>query len=311
MNTHLIIHKLRKGSFGGILETAWRNMLRSSPIGGLMRMIFGPELVEKLVNAPRLVYWPNIKEPRTFNERLLYRKLRETNNTFSVIADKSEVRHFVSSRVDEDVLNEVYHITEDPESIPFSSLPSQFVIKTGNKGCIIIDDIGGTNIQDIIEECREAMDEPYGKNKHEYWYRNTNPKLIVEKKLHGQVSKIPLDYKFFVFHGNVKCIQVDYARFTNHSRRLYLPDWTPLDVRYEYPLGPTTEEPENLNDMIEIAESIGSGFDFVRVDLYDTKYQGIVFGEITLAPESGGGQFIPVEFDFKLGEYWQTFDETR
>jgi hypothetical protein len=56
--------------------------------------------------------------------------------------------------------------------------------------------------------------------------------------------------------------------------------------------------------MIELAEKIGSQFDFVRVDLYSPP-QGIFFGEVTFYPDGGLQVFTSKEWDDKFGEPWK------
>lgn len=58
--------------------------------------------------------------------------------------------------------------------------------------------------------------------------------------------------------------------------------------------------PENLNEMIAIAEKLSYGFKFLRVDLYNVKGK-IYFGELTFYPAAGVGVFVPKEWDEKLG----------
>lgn len=52
--------------------------------------------------------------------------------------------------------------------------------------------------------------------------------------------------------------------------------------------------------MLEIAEDLAKEFPLVRVDLYN-KSGKIFFGELTFYDESGYTQFVPDEFDTKLG----------
>ena len=51
--------------------------------------------------------------------------------------------------------------------------------------------------------------------------------------------------------------------------------------------------------MREIAEVLAAGEPFLRVDLYDLGKP--VFGELTLHPEAGIGQFAPPQWDERLG----------
>ncbi len=299
-----IWNKYTQEGITGLSEAIWRNSLRRTPVGTSIESLFGEIFVEKLVMAPRVGYWPHIRNPRSFNENIMHRKLFTNKSIFADITDKVSVRSYISSKIGDKILNDVYHISDDVESIPFNTLPNEFVIKTGNKGSIIVDDKEDTDYNDLIIKCRESFNKSFGEEKGEYWYSETNPKYIVEKRLYGAKQDIPIDYKFFVFGGDVQCIQVDYSRFSDHSRRLYLEDWTPLDVKLEYPLGPITDKPDKLDEMIKVAEQLGSDFDFIRVDLYETKNEGIVFGELTVAPGNGGERFIPKSYDFELGKYW-------
>jgi len=60
--------------------------------------------------------------------------------------------------------------------------------------------------------------------------------------------------------------------------------------------------PDNLTDMIKVAEELSKGFKFLRVDLYNVKDK-IYFGELTFYPAAGMGAFVPEEWDEKLGNW--------
>ncbi len=60
--------------------------------------------------------------------------------------------------------------------------------------------------------------------------------------------------------------------------------------------------PENLNDMISLAEQLSDGFKFLRVDLYNIKGK-IYFGELTFYPAAGMLPFVPEEWDEIIGSY--------
>ncbi len=255
---------------------------------------------------PRLRYWPRICEPRTFNEKLLHRKLYTDDDRFARIEDKWAVREFVSDRVGSDILPEVYCVTDDPWSINFESLPSEYVVKPTHLSgpVILVTENDKPDVEHIRQEAEEWLNRTHGEMKGEYWYSQIDPKIIVEERLHGRKSSIPRDFKFFVFHGRVEYVQVDSDRYSNHTRRLYDRDWNPQEFSLKFPLGPETEKPDRFNEMVEIAESLGSDFDFIRVDLYITENSEIIFGELTVIPGSGGEKFQPVDYDFELGSLW-------
>ena len=62
--------------------------------------------------------------------------------------------------------------------------------------------------------------------------------------------------------------------------------------------------PAQLQTMIEYAETLSDGIDFVRVDLYDVARK-IYFGELTNIPESALGKFMPQSWDGVFGDFWE------
>ena len=300
-----ILKKLKEEDVLGLSESIWRNLLRNTPLRSGLEAAFSPEVVEKLVMTPRVGYWPQIKNPRSFNEKIVHRKFYTDDERFATVADKRSVRDYVRKRIGDDILNEVYYITKTPSKIPFSQLPPEVVIKTGNKGTIIVDDTAGCDKREIIKQCQKAIAQPYGVEKHEYWYADTEQSIIVERKLKGARSEIPIDYKFYVFHGEVKCVHTDLDRFGDRSMRFYTRGWKPLPFQKSgNQLAPVIKKPKSYNKMVQIAERLGSEFDFMRVDLYETASNGVIFGEMTPAPASGNGGFNPTKWDFILGSYW-------
>jgi hypothetical protein len=61
--------------------------------------------------------------------------------------------------------------------------------------------------------------------------------------------------------------------------------------------------PEALAEFVSVAEELGRGVDFVRVDLYDLAGR-VVFGELTNYPAAGVDDFRPATFDEELGTRW-------
>lgn len=59
--------------------------------------------------------------------------------------------------------------------------------------------------------------------------------------------------------------------------------------------------PENLDEMLMIAEKLSEDFPYVRVDLYCVDGK-VYFGELTFYPWSGYVQFVPDDWDYKFGE---------
>ncbi len=284
----------------------WKYLLLESKASPYLKKALPDVWYQKLLAYPYIGYWPQIQNPKSFNEKLLHRKLFTNKELFSVVEDKWQARAYVDERVSEDILPELYLITDDPNTICFDDLPTSFVIKpTHLSGPIkIIDNKNSENINSIKNTCELWLSQQHGELRNEYWTKNIKPKILIEERLKDQEHDIPLDFKFFVFHGRVEYIQVDFDRFSEHKRRLYDRKWEPQGFSLKYPLGPKINEPEQLDKMIHIAETLGSEFDFIRVDLYQPNGDRVVFGELTVAHGSGYERFDPKKYDFEVGSLW-------
>ncbi|MDQ2052696.1 ATP-grasp fold amidoligase family protein [Natronolimnohabitans sp. A-GB9] len=302
----LLAQSYRDSGIKGVVINVWLYLLEHSVVAPFVEKLLGKTYHQKLISFPTLGYWPNIRSPRSLNEKIMHRMLFTDKDLYSKVADKWRVREYVNKKVGDQILNDVYYVTDDPETIPFDDLPQKFVIKPTHScgNVIIVEDKDSINFGDIKESCKIWMNTKYGDNTNEYWYQDIKPQIIIEEYIDSGERKAPLDYKFFVFHGNVQFIQVDFGRFSQHKMTLYSKDWEVLDFKKGYPRGPDLEQPSDLEQMIKIAETLGEDFDFARVDMYNPEEGEIRFGEITLAPGAGHSGFDPVQADFEIGKYW-------
>lgn len=128
--------------------------------------------------------------------------------------------------------------------------------------------------------------------------------------LHGQIKEIEneydelKDYKFFCFNGKVRFFKVDFNRFVEHHANYYdaAGNFMPFGEAV-YPPAPNAEIelPCNLSEMIALAEMLSEGHIFLRVDLYNVN-GAIYFGETTFYPNSGFSEFVPKDWDLKIGK---------
>ena len=113
------------------------------------------------------------------------------------------------------------------------------------------------------------------------------------------------DYKFFCFDGEPKYCQVIRDRTHKETIDFYDTAWNHQDF---VGLNPSArngftpvDRPKHLDDMIRICRILSRGMKFSRVDLYvidDKEY----FGEITLYPAAGFGEFTPEDWNERLGD---------
>lgn len=251
--------------------------------------------------------YPNIFRPRSFSEKIQYRKLFDRRPILVTLADKYAVRDFVRQRIGGEFLTRLYHVTADPRDIPLESLPDQFVIKPTH-GCgwlEIVRDKKAVDREQLQRICADWLSRNFFYVAGEWVYKTIPPRLMVEELLDDGAGNIPYDYKFFVFDGKVEFLSVDLDRFGDHRRNMYDRDWNRLNFGFQRSSSDkSVERPAKLQEMIRIAETLCSGFDFLRIDMYCAG-ERIVFGEVTTTPASGLEPFWPGGTDRWIGDLWK------
>jgi hypothetical protein len=271
-------------------------------------LVLPPAAYNALETFLFLGYWPSLRNPQTFNEKLLWRKLYDDNPLYPLVTDKYRVRDFVAERVGRQALTKLLHVTDDPATIPFSSLPDSYVVKAnfGAGRNIFVRDGKRVSEKEIVGRCQSWMREKRN-GRHDRWKYHDMPRLIlVEEMLDCGGREFPVDFKFYVFHGRIRMMEIATQWNGKIRRNLYDEDRQPLDVvwkdrrdRFD-----EAEFPPGFDEMRRVAEVLAVGFDFVSVDLYLAR-DVCLFGEISLFPEGGTGRFVPRSFDRELGSYWQ------
>ncbi|MFA6280555.1 MAG: ATP-grasp fold amidoligase family protein [Bdellovibrionales bacterium] len=264
--------------------------------------------------AVNLIYFmafkkfPNLKNPKTLNEKISWRKLYQRDTRFPLFADKITVKDEIEKIIGKEYVIETLWTGETPEEIPFDTLKPPYVIKVSHssEGNIFIRADKDINKEKIVDDLNKQLRFSHGCESREWGYRDIPHRVLIECMIEMPNNEVPEDYKFFVYDGHASFVQVDYGRFTEHKRNFYSRDWEFIPTTYQhYPNTDTPmPAPANLKEMVLIAEKIGKQFDFARVDLYSTP-KGVLFGEVTFYPGAGRGPFVPEIWDEKFGEPWK------
>lgn len=251
--------------------------------------------------------YPNILNPSTFNEKVLFRKIFDRRPVLSQFHDKVAVRGYVAERLGAAVLPRLLFVGERPDLIPFDDLPGKFVVKPSHASgmVVIVTDKNSIDRAEIIEKCQSWLRVDYYLLTREWVYKGIPRRIMVEEYIDDGTGDVPNDLKFFVFDGKVQLIQVDASRFTGHRRTFFDTDWNQLAFTLLYEKIPAAvPRPRHLAEMVAAAECLADGLDFIRVDLYDTPSQ-LTFGELSACPESGLGRFHPADHDRRIGALWR------
>ncbi len=242
----------------------------------------------------------NIKDSRSFNEKLNYLKTLPFNEQHTILADKVLVRDFVKDTIGEQYLVPCLGVFKTAEEIDFDLLPNRFILKTnhGSGWNIICRDKTSFDKKRAIRLFKRWLSFNAYYLSREKQYKNIKPLIICEELLEYEIY----DYKFFCFNGQPDFVQVDIDRFSNHKRAFFDMDWQqqPFSIRYaisEKEIPP----PAQLAEMKTIAAQLSKGLVFARIDLY-VHHGQVYFGEITLIPGGGNEPFVPIEYDVIIGK---------
>lgn len=263
----------------------------------------------KLLYFIRVKKWPNLKKPKTLNEKTTWLKMNvyNKNKLVSKCSDKYLVRQYLEEKKCSGILNELYGVYENFSDIDFDKLPNKFVIKCTH-GCaynIICRDKTNFDINEAEAKVSKWMNEKYGLATTELHYLNIVPRIIVEKYISDEKGDFPMDYKFYCFNGKVKYILVCSERSLNkkhsYKHNYYDVNWNSLYYdKKKYTNYDKINKPKKLDMMIKTAELLSDGFPFVRVDLYNDNGK-IIFGELTFTPTCCCSSYYNSSSDKMLG----------
>lgn len=249
----------------------------------------------------------NLKNPVRFSEKVQWYKINYRNPIMHECIDKYKVREYVKGKGLANILVPLYAHYGSIEQVEWDKLPDQFVVKTQNGGgglnVVVCPDKSQLNIPEIHQrlQCKRKKSNYGGR---EWAYYGSEPGIVVEELLINQENPEAgvNDYKIFCYNGHANYIIVDVDRYIGHKRNFYDRDWHNLHVTSDCPASDREiEKPENLDEMLTVAEKLSEDFPFVRVDLYNVNGK-VYFGELTFYPWSGYVQFTPDDADFWFGK---------
>ena len=232
----------------------------------------------------------HLEDPQTMREKLQWLKLNFREPLMTTMVDKLAVKDYVRRILGDEYVIPVIAEWDTADSIDFSSLPHQFVLKTthsgGNTGVVICNDKEKLNIESARNKLSTAMGVDVYKRYREWPYKNVKKKIFAEQFLGDDLT----DYKFYCFNGVADSVLICVDRQKGAVKYYFFDhDWHLC--RYnkwgvEAPADFTLPRPQTLDRMFELAANLSKGFPFIRVDFYDVGGK-IYFGEFTFYPSSG------------------------
>ena len=265
----------------------------------------------------RCQYWAhmkrklNLKDPKTFNEKLQWLKLYDRKPIYTTMVDKYAVKKYVADLIGGEYIIPTLGVWDSFDQIDFDSLPDQFVLKCTHDsgGLVICRDKSKLDKAAAKRKIEASLKQNYYWNGREWPYKDVKPRIIAEHYMEDEnLAQGLTDYKFFCFNGKPQILYVSQGLENHASARISFYDMqgTPMPFCREdfKPLKGTCVRPDNFEQMGLMAKKLAAmvGSPFVRVDLYSIMGK-VYFSEITFFPCSGMIPFSPAHWDAQLGEW--------
>ena len=254
---------------------------------------------------------PDLDHPSGFNEKILVKILGDRRAYLTLFADRLRVRDYVRQRTPGVALPRLYWWSDRAASLPFDALPESFVLKAnhGSGWVRIVERKAEIDQAALVRLAAKWLASDFTIVGREWAYRDVHRAVYAEELLRDDAGSLPPDFKLFAFDGEVRLIQVDRDRYGHHTQVLYDPQWRPIEGSVAAAQGAPLAPPVTLPRMIEAAQALAAGIDFLRIDFYEIAGR-IVFGELTNYPNKGLSRFQPASLDALLGS-WLTLAPTR
>ena len=250
----------------------------------------------------------NLKNPKTYNEKLQWLKLYDHNPIYPKLVDKYDVRDYVAEKIGEEHLIPILGVWDKFEDIDFDKLPNEFVMKcTHDSGSYFIcRDKSKLDVEALKKQITSGLKRDQYVTGREWAYKSVKPRIIAEKFMVDDSGIGLKDYKFFCFDGEVKAMFIATDRGVEGEDvkfDFFDSDYNHLPVKHGHENARNLpEKPEKFEEMKEIAAKLSKGLKHARVDLYNINGQ-IYFGEITFYHHCGFVPFEPEEWDYTFGDW--------
>lgn len=250
-------------------------------------------------------YKLDLKNPKTFNEKLQWLKLNDRNPYYSLMVDKIAVKEYVANKIGKQYVVPLLGVWDDPDDIDVEDLPKKFVLKCNHDSksvfiCTNKEDFNIDAVKKKLKACLKRNGYYYGR---EWPYKNVKPRVLAEEYIESDDNCALVDYKVVCFNGKAEYIQVHQGRGTeNYTQDFYTKEWKKTLIVQGPPISNVClEEPVFLREMLDLSEILAENIATVRIDWYYASGK-LLFGEITFYDGSGLVKFDNISDDITFGD---------
>lgn len=249
--------------------------------------------------------FPNLKNPKTFNEKLQWLKLYDRKPIYTTMVDKYEAKKFMAERIGEEYIIPTFGVWDCVEDIDFDALPDHFVLKcTHDCGSVVVcKDKSKFDVAAAKKILNKGMKRNYFWQDREWPYKNVKPRILAEQYIEDTEDDALTDYKFFCFNGIPKVMYISKDHGRNPRTDFFDMEFTHLPIVARDPNAEIPpQKPHQFEEMKRIAGILSKDLAHLRVDFYIANNH-LYMGELTFYHMSGIVKISPDEWNLKMGEW--------
>ena len=242
-----------------VLWANWKGYLNWLPDKIYLNIMYKSRMNKKL----------NLKNPKTFNEKLQWLKVYDRHSKYIQMVDKYEVKKYITEKIGPDYIIPTYGVWNSFDEINFDMLPNQFVLKCTHDcgGLVICRDKSSFDMEMARNKIDRCLKRNYFYNGREWPYKNVKPRVIAEKYMEDPSSIVLKDYKFYCFNGKPEFVQLSQGmeKHSTASMAFLTLEWERLPFERSDFLRINTLPPKPLNFelMKSLAEKLSEGHLFL------------------------------------------------
>jgi hypothetical protein len=248
-----------------------------------------------------------LKNPKTYSEKLQWLKLHYHDPLQIKLVDKAEVKNWAAERIGQDHIIPTLGVWDSFDDINFDELPDAFVLKCTHDsgGNYFVPDKSKFNVEAARKKIESHLKTNYYWHTREWPYKYVRPRIIAESYLVDESGYELKDYKFFCFNGKVKYLFIATDRGVPDQETkfdFYDEDFLHLPIKNGHENADRILVcPPEFEEMKKYAAALSKGFPASRIDFYDVD-GNVYFGEITFFHWGGMMPFEPEEWDRIFGD---------
>lgn len=260
----------------------------------------------QLMYWTRLGKWPDLKNPRTYNEKLQWLKLYSRRPEYTAMVDKCEAKKYIAEKIGGEYVIPTLGVWDRFEDIDFDTLPDQFVLKCTHDsgGLVVVRDKARMDVAAAGRKIEQSLETNYYFHGREWPYKNVKPRILAERYIEDMEVGELRDYKWYCFQGIPRMMAIFCGRSRGATTADYFDtSFNHIDLTWGYEKAATVpRKPENFEKMQQLAAVLSRDVPCLRVDFYEVN-GSVYVGELTFFDGSGFDVIAPKEWDERMGSW--------